>query len=130
MARSLSPAYTWNLSNLYTTGEVTLIAVAEPSILALVVFPASAVSLTSPGCIESSSNPSTRDTGQQPTVFETTATVLRRVIRGGRIDRRDASATYPLWQLGSLNIPGDFEDFCAQTGLVFVASHCTENLTE
>ena len=38
---AISSPYTWNLSNLYTTGEVTLIAVAELSTLALMIFPAS-----------------------------------------------------------------------------------------
>ena len=34
-AFAVSSPYTWNLSNLYTTGEVTLTAVPEPSALAL-----------------------------------------------------------------------------------------------
>ena len=38
---AISSPYTWNLSNLYTTGEATLIAVPEPSTLVLMIFPAS-----------------------------------------------------------------------------------------
>jgi hypothetical protein len=32
---AVSSPYTWNLSNLYTTGDVTLIAVPEPASVAL-----------------------------------------------------------------------------------------------
>jgi hypothetical protein len=34
---AISSPYTWNLSNLYTTGEVTLTAIPEPASVALVL---------------------------------------------------------------------------------------------
>src|SRR5262245_32473981 len=37
-AFAISSPYTWNLSNLYTSGEVTLTAIPEPSMLVLFVF--------------------------------------------------------------------------------------------
>jgi hypothetical protein len=37
-AFTVSSAYTWNLSNLYTTGEIMLTAIPEPASVALAVF--------------------------------------------------------------------------------------------
>ena len=71
-AFAISSPYAWDISNLYTTGEVTLTAVPEPATLMLLIFAKASGMYGDAGMHrKSSANSSTRGIHRQPTVFET-----------------------------------------------------------